>query len=155
MFAEDVSCVGKYAFYNGYNGYNEYNNLTEVVLPSTMESIGDYAFQSCYNLSDINMDDATSLTSIGDNAFDNCDALTNINLGNATSLTSIGKYLMPVDFGLGDIPVLNLDDKDAELFIHGGFVDVSAPDGLARVYCGNFIGIGWVDAGKLKPKRTI
>ena len=67
----------------------------------------------------------------------------------------IGKYLMPVDSGLGDIPVLNLDDKDAELFIHGGFVDVSAPDGLARVYCGNFIGIGWVDAGKLKPKRTI
>jgi len=67
----------------------------------------------------------------------------------------IGKYLMPVDFGLGDIPVLNLNDKDAELFMHGGFVDVSAPDGLARVYCGNFIGIGRVDAGKLKPKRTI
>lgn len=67
----------------------------------------------------------------------------------------IGKYLMPVDFGLGDIPVLNLDNKDAELFMHGGFVNVSAPDGLARVYCGNFIGIGRVENGTLKPKRTI
>lgn len=67
----------------------------------------------------------------------------------------IGKYLMPVDSGLGDIPVLNLDSKSAELFMHGGFVNVSASDGLARVYCGNFIGIGRVESGKLKPKRTI
>ena len=99
VFAEGVSCVGKYAFYN--------YNLTEVVIPSTMESIGDYAFRYCYNLSDINLDDATSLTSIGDNAFDNCDALTNINLGNATSLTSIGKYAFYSCDILSDI---NLDN---------------------------------------------
>ena len=115
VFAEDVSCVGKYAFYNG---YNKYDNLTEVVLPSTMESIGDYAFQSCYNLSDINIDDATSLTSIGDNAFDNCDALTNINLGNATSLTSIGKYAFYdcdalTDLNLGNATSLTTIDKYA------------------------------------------
>ena len=68
----------------------------------------------------------------------------------------IGKYLMPVDFGLGDIPVLNLDDKDSELYVHGGFIDVAHGDGLVRVYNGNrFIGVGMVSNGTLRPKRTI
>ncbi len=67
----------------------------------------------------------------------------------------IGEYLMPVDFGLGDIPVLNLDDKSAELFVHGGFVNVSMGDGPVRVYCDRFIGIGRIENGTLKPKRTI
>jgi len=68
----------------------------------------------------------------------------------------IGKYLMPVDSGLGDIPVLNLDDKSAELYVHGGFVKVVHGDGLVRIYNGDiFIGVGRVADGNLKPKRTI
>ena len=68
----------------------------------------------------------------------------------------IRKYLMPTDTGLGDIPVLDLDDKTTELYVHGGFVDVVHSDGLVRVYNGNkFIGIGRVTGGKLRPKRTI
>ena len=68
----------------------------------------------------------------------------------------IGKYLMPVDFGLGDIPVLNLGDKDSELYVHGGFIAVAHGDGLVRVYNGNkFIGVGMVSNGTLRPKRTI
>ena len=67
----------------------------------------------------------------------------------------IGKYLMPNDFGLGGIPVLNLDDKDAELYVHGGFIRVNG-DGLVRVYNNDkFIGVGYVSDGNLKPKRTI
>ena len=68
----------------------------------------------------------------------------------------IKKYLMPVDSGLGDIPVLNLDDKDVELYIHGGFVKVARGDGLRRVYNGDsFIGVGTIIDGTLRPKRTI
>ena len=68
----------------------------------------------------------------------------------------VGKYLMPVDSGLGDIPVLNLDDKSAELYVHGGFVKVVHGDGLVRIYNGDkFIGVGRVSDGNLKPKRTI
>ena len=67
----------------------------------------------------------------------------------------IGEYLMPNDFGLGGIPVLNLDDKDAELYVHGGFIRVNG-DGLVRVYNNDkFIGVGHVSDGNLKPKRTI
>lgn len=65
-------------------------------------------------------------------------------------------FLKPVDYGLGDIPVCNLDDKSAELYRNGGFIDTGGADGLRRVYCGDvFIGIGAVRDGLLRPKRTI
>ncbi|MDL2295607.1 tRNA pseudouridine(55) synthase TruB [Lachnospiraceae bacterium OttesenSCG-928-E19] len=72
------------------------------------------------------------------------------------------KYLKDVDFGLGDIPVLNLNDKDAQLFMHGGFVTIcdmkheTCDMNLQRVYSDNkFIGIGFVENGMLKPKRVL
>ena len=69
---------------------------------------------------------------------------------------SIDEKLMPVDFGLGDIPVLNLIDKDAEFYKNGGFITVAAGDGMYRVYNNDlFIGIGVVHGGNLRPKRTI
>ncbi|MFQ6730134.1 MAG: tRNA pseudouridine(55) synthase TruB [Alphaproteobacteria bacterium] len=69
---------------------------------------------------------------------------------------SIHENLMPVDFGLGDIPVLNLSDKDAEFYKNGGFITVAAGNGMYRVYDNDlFIGIGVVYDGKLRPKRTI
>lgn len=68
----------------------------------------------------------------------------------------IGKYLMPVDSGLGDIPVLNLGDKDTELYVHGGFINVARDDGYCRIYNGKtFIGVGVISDGILRPKRTI
>lgn len=68
----------------------------------------------------------------------------------------IRKYLMPIDLGLGDIPVLNLSDKDSELYVHGGFVNVAQDDKLVRVYNGDkFIGVGRTMGGVLRPKRTI
>ncbi|MDR1337435.1 MAG: tRNA pseudouridine(55) synthase TruB [Rickettsiales bacterium] len=67
-------------------------------------------------------------------------------------------YLKPVDFGLGDIPVLNLNDADAGLYKQGGFVEIAAAGepGLVRVFSnGRFIGIGTFDGNLLKPKRTL
>ena len=69
---------------------------------------------------------------------------------------NLGLNLKPVDFGLGDIPVLNLDDKAAEFYKNGGFIRTGATDGLVRVYNGDvFIGVGVVQDGELRPKRTI
>ncbi len=68
----------------------------------------------------------------------------------------VSKYLLAPDCALGDIPVINLNDKDAELYKHGGFIKTDASDGLWRVYSGkDFIGIGRISDGKLHPKRTI
>ena len=63
---------------------------------------------------------------------------------------------MSVDYGLGDIPVCNLSDKDASLYKNGGFIETAGDDGLRRVYGGDtFIGIGIITDGILRPKRTI
>ena len=68
----------------------------------------------------------------------------------------IKKYLMPIDLGLGGIPVINLGDKDTEFYIHGGFINTAQDNGLVRVYNNNkFIGVGIVNNHELRPKRTI
>lgn len=66
------------------------------------------------------------------------------------------KYLEPIDSGLGDIPVVNLDGTAAGVYKNGGFVATVGADGPRRVYSGDaFIGIGMVSDGVLRPKRTI
>ena len=66
------------------------------------------------------------------------------------------EYLKPIDFGLGDIPVQNLDDKSAQFYRNGGFIKTDVNDGLRRVYSNeDFVGIGVVQGGFLRPKRTI
>lgn len=68
----------------------------------------------------------------------------------------IRKYLMPTDFGLGDIPVLGLGMDAAVRYRNGGNINVTATDGLKRVYAGDeFVGIGGVKDSVLWPKRTI
>ncbi|MBQ4070052.1 MAG: tRNA pseudouridine(55) synthase TruB [Alphaproteobacteria bacterium] len=68
----------------------------------------------------------------------------------------LDEFLRPIDFGLGDIPVLNLSDKDAYFYRNGGFVKTDAPVGVYRVYNDKtFIGIGTISDGLLHPKRTI
>ena len=69
---------------------------------------------------------------------------------------NFGDNLKPVDFGLGDIPVLNLPDGSANFYRNGGFVKTDTESGLYRIYTGDvFIGIGVVRDGHLRPKRTI
>ena len=68
----------------------------------------------------------------------------------------IGEKLMPIDFGLGGIPVLNLSDKDGSFYKNGGFIETDANDGMVRIYINDmFVGIGVVSGGILRPKRTI
>lgn len=68
----------------------------------------------------------------------------------------IDEYLMQSDCALGDIPVINLNDKDAELYKNGGFIKTAEKDGLYRVYSNKtFVGIGRTESGNLKPKRTL
>ena len=70
--------------------------------------------------------------------------------------TDFKNFLKPIDFGLGDIPVLNLDDKSTCFYKNGGFIKTGASDGFCRVYNEkDFVGIGVVSDGELRPKRTI
>jgi len=61
-------------------------NLTNVVIPDSVTSIGYYAFQGCISLTTINIPDG--ITSIKDQTFYGCSNLTEITL--PSNLTSIG-----------------------------------------------------------------
>lgn len=60
--------LGEYAF-------NHCENLKEVVLPSTLSSIGSSAFSACYSLTSI---DLGNVVSIGTSAFSNCTNLMSV-----------------------------------------------------------------------------
>lgn len=63
-------------------------SLPDIVIPTSVTSIGDSAFSHCDSLSEIVI--LSSVTSIGDNAFYGCYSLLEIVI--PSSVTSIGKY---------------------------------------------------------------
>lgn len=68
----------------------------------------------------------------------------------------IEEYLMQPDCALGDIPVINLDDKETVFYKNGRFIKTDGDDGFYRVYSDKiFIGIGRIKDGMLHPKRTL
>ncbi len=66
--------------------FSENTKLTHIVLPDSLEEIGDYAFESCSRLVNLTIPD--NVTSIGSYAFYRCDSLLSATIPD--SITSIG-----------------------------------------------------------------
>ena len=62
--------------------------VTNLVIPDSVTSIGEYAFAGCSSLTSITI--GNSVTSIGNYAFSGCTSLTSITIGNG--VTSIGDW---------------------------------------------------------------
>lgn len=89
---EEVSFMGKtFKVISVYdNAFMSSRDVTSVVLPSSIETIGISAFDGCKNMTSITLSE--NIHTIGTNAFYECSALTSIEL--PANLTEIGEYAM-------------------------------------------------------------
>ncbi len=76
-----VTSIGVYAF-------NECSGLTSIVIPASVTSIGTFAFSGCSNLATVSFAEGSQLTTIGESAFAGCSGLTSIEI--PAGMTSIG-----------------------------------------------------------------
>ncbi len=75
--------------------------VTKIVIPSSVTSIGDGAFYNCYTLTRINI--PSNVTSIGIGVFGGCSALKDITI--PSSVTNIGDHAFGVCWELKDLTI--------------------------------------------------
>ena len=90
---DSVTSIGNYAFYNC-------TSLTSVTIPNSVTLIGVWAFYGCSSLTSITI--PNSVTSIGSSAFYGCSSLSSITIPN--SVTSIGSSAF---YGCSSLPVID------------------------------------------------
>ena len=98
----NIDTISDYAF----GAYNNAMNFTgDLVIPSSVEYIGEAAFQNCSSLTSLKFEENSQLTSIGNYAFYGCSSLTSIELPNG--VTSIGYYAFSGCSSLTSIEIPN------------------------------------------------
>lgn len=90
-----VTSIGEYAFSE--------SPLSTVTIPDSVTSIGDYAFSRCERLTSVTIPE--SVTSIGNNVFDYCHSLTSVNIPN--SVTFISEYAFSNCYSLTTVNIPN------------------------------------------------
>ena len=85
--------------------YMNGSEITDLVIPNSVTSIGNRAFSGCSGLTSVNI--PNSVTSIGDAAFQDCSGLTSITIPN--SVTSIGSYAFDNCSGLTSVHITDIE----------------------------------------------
>ena len=94
IIPNSVTSIENYAF-EGCSG------LTSVTIPNSVTSIGKEAFEGCSGLTSVTI--PNSVTSIGGGAFNGCSGLTSVTIPN--SVTSIGNYAFAHCSGLTSVTI--------------------------------------------------
>ena len=114
-----------------YSGEN--TEITDLVIPNSVTSIGGSAFKNCINLTSIII--PNSVTSIGSSAFSGCNGLTSITIPN--SVTSIGGYAF---YGCTNLSSISLPNSIRYIFSKAFDNTLwynNQPDGV--LYLGNYV----------------
>ena len=64
-------------------------SITEVFIPSSIKTIGEYAFYKCEKMTDVHFAENSALESIGDYSFEKCNSLVSVTL--PKSIKTLGK----------------------------------------------------------------
>ena len=87
-FADGVTSVGEYAFYN-ITGYR-YSKLTQITFGSTVKKIGKYAFRGCKSISSVS--GLSNIQEIDEYAFRSCTGIKSLDLNNSVKKIGFGAF---------------------------------------------------------------
>ena len=124
VIPSSVTSIGDWAFYGC-------DSLSEVVIPSSVTSIGDRAFKDCGSLSSIVI--PSSVTSIGDWAFYDCRSLSEVVI--PSSVTSIGDWAFYDCRSLSDIVIPSSVTRIGDWAFCGcsSLSDIVIPSSVTRI----------------------
>ena len=133
-FRDNLSNPLYYAHHLYMNG----SEITNLTIPNSVTSIGQYAFERCSGLTSITI--PNSVTSIGHNAFEGCSGLTSITIPN--SVTSIGLEAFERCSGLTSITIPNSVTSIGHNAFEGcsGLTSITIPNSVTSIENSSFKG---------------
>ena len=159
VYISDLSAWSKIYFGNQYANplyyahhlYLNNQEITDLVIPEGITSLGEYAFTGCSNVISLTL--PKSLISIDEDAFSDCTSLTSVTIPN--SVTSIGNYAFEDCTGLTSVTNLALKPQSIEKDVFSD-VDLGAcvlyvPEESLDAYKA---ADGWKEFGEILPIET-
>jgi hypothetical protein len=110
---------------------------TDYIIPGSVTSIGDSAFNDCDGITSITIPD--SVTSIGNSAFNDCDGITSIIVPD--SVTSIGESAFSNCNSMTSISLSSsVTTIENGVFAHCGITSITIPDSVTSIGDSAFMG---------------
>ena len=133
------------------SAFRRCSGLTSVVLPNSIEQIGEYSFASCTNLTSITF--GNSLKTIGNHAFNVCKNLTSVYISDLAMWCNI-KY--GIDNDCDSHPLFSAsEDKPTSLFLDGKEVrELIIPEDVTTIKDIAFIGCNRITSVKIPKSVT-
>ena len=125
------SAILRYSSSNDNRNYAYRNSIEQIELGSSVTSIADNAFYSCYSLSLITI--ANGVTRIADSAFQGCNSLTSITIANG--VTRIASNAFRSCYSLASITIANGVTSIADSAFNGCYslTSITIPNSVTRI----------------------